>query len=293
MGETLSTQTDLPLPCMGCGYDLRAMPSDACPECGLEIDRAALREARIPWQDRKTVGRWRGFWRTVWMALRRPGQLAGQATRPVDYSSARRFQLICVTIAWLALAPPLPILFWIERQEYAAAGPGFWLDLMLTAAFAVGMFLWLLLATGVPSYFFHPKSLPGPLQDRAVALSYYAAGPLALLPVAALLVVAGMVVANAAEDIYIIDLSREDPPLSVQIALIACSFAAAVTVLIVAVDLIIVPMILLARGLQASGGRFLLCGLVTLVGWVVLFGVFVVGLPLLVLYIQMVFFTLR
>jgi hypothetical protein len=43
--------------------------------------------------------------------------------------------------------------------------------------------IWLFFVTGIGSYWFHPKSLSIVRQNRAVALSYYACGPLAYLPV--------------------------------------------------------------------------------------------------------------
>jgi hypothetical protein len=43
--------------------------------------------------------------------------------------------------------------------------------------------LFLVAATGVPSYFFHPRDIPVQQQNRAIALSYYACGPLAFLTI--------------------------------------------------------------------------------------------------------------
>lgn len=63
--------------------------------------------------------------------------------------------------------------------------------------------------------------------------------------------------------------------------------------LFVIAELLIVPLILLARGMHASTGRLIACAAVMLIGWPLLFVVFVLGLPLLVIYVQVAFHTLR
>ena len=45
----------------------------------------------------------------------------------------------------------------------------------------------MILFTGLPSYFFHPRRLPIERQNRAIALSYYGSGPLAFLPLTVVL----------------------------------------------------------------------------------------------------------
>src|SRR5690606_24423451 len=91
---------DLPLPCPACGYDLRATEAERCPECGATIDELTRSgEATIPWQQRRRVGRLRGFLATLNWALFHPSRRAQQAGRRVDYASARRFQIICCLIA--------------------------------------------------------------------------------------------------------------------------------------------------------------------------------------------------
>src|SRR5687767_12267880 len=178
-----SGEPDLPLPCPSCGYDLRATTAGRCPECGATIDETVRTgEATIPWQHRRSIGRLRAFMRTAWMAMRHAGLLARQAGRDVDYRGARRFHLICCTIAWLCVAPVcIPV--WREIQASYGGGrpmPAILADANIVLAFAAGLFLWLFTASGLSSYFLHPKSLPVTLQNRAIAISYYAAAPLAL-----------------------------------------------------------------------------------------------------------------
>jgi hypothetical protein len=52
-------------------------------------------------------------------------------------------------------------------------------------------------ATGVPSYFFHPRGIPVEQQNRAIALSYYACGPLIFLTVPVLTCAAAILTQNA------------------------------------------------------------------------------------------------
>ena len=57
--------------------------------------------------------------------------------------------------------------------------------------------LFLLSATAIASYFFHPKSLSVIRQNRAVALSYYSAAPLAYLPLTLAAAIAAIIVVDS------------------------------------------------------------------------------------------------
>jgi hypothetical protein len=89
------------LPCPQCGYDLRAIDeSDRCPECGWEIDRTGLARSRIPWSMRgRALGRFRAYWRTVWLGAWRVGRLAEEIGRPVELCDAKRFATITALLA--------------------------------------------------------------------------------------------------------------------------------------------------------------------------------------------------
>ena len=294
---------ELPVPCPVCGYDLSRASSDRCPECGWQIDEQALREAAIPWQQ---VGGVRGFLRTLRLALRHPRTLGRQAPRPVQYRPARRFQLICVLLAWLPIAPLAAWGMWSIRGQIIAdpslgtAGFGFFgsapptrldawggilADAAIVAAALLGLFLWPLLATGVPSYFFHPDRLPRGLQDRAVSLSYYAAAPLALL-----LPIAGVVLALTGGSWLLVG---DGDDAGLWIGTLSLLFLNLVGTLPLLFALLALPLILLRVGLHASLGRVLLCGLATLIAWIVLFPLLVIVPPLLVLYAQIAWHALR
>jgi hypothetical protein len=223
----------------------------------------------------------RAFIRTVAFAMRRPGQLARQAGREVEYRDARRFHLICCLIAWLCFTPILVILWHEISISYPGGRPlsATLADLSIVAALAAGLFLWIFTASAVHTYFFHPRTLPVILQNRAIALAYYAAAPLAATPFAA---IATVVVAVA-------EWSPDQPPMVVQAAGFLLAGAAW---LLIHVEMLVLPGILLARGLNASGGRLLACGVAISLGWPLLFLIFAVGLPLLVLYIQVAWHTL-
>jgi len=189
--------------CPGCNYDLRALAGDRCPECGTVIDRTALAVRQIPWVLRRNIGYFRAYLTTAWRMFRHPRLIAANMERPVCLSDARRFQNITIL---LALVPLLALGFWAYYTQVYVWGPvpsGWWLPAnasgpslptfgstlggaleALGVAFA-GFCLWLFLkaATGVASYFFHPRSLSITQQNRAIALSYYACAPLAWTPI--------------------------------------------------------------------------------------------------------------
>ena len=68
------------------------------------------------------------------------------------------------------------------NHPFAYAGEWF-----VLAAAMIGIWLFFLTSTGVASYWFHVTEKPPDQQERGIALSYYAAAPLAWTPVALLL----------------------------------------------------------------------------------------------------------
>jgi hypothetical protein len=191
--------TQLDLHCPQCGYNLRAIESSSCPECGLAIDRAAFAESQLPWSHRKRIGYVRGYLRTLFMGMLDSKQLATEVARPVSFLDAQKFRFITILIAWIPLAA---IAMYARAMALEQFPPIFrgpmgttippWLGLWwpwLTGALMPGVApmaiaISLILLSGVASYYFHPKSVAVPLQNRAIALSYYASAPMLLLPFA-------------------------------------------------------------------------------------------------------------
>ena len=196
--------------CPSCGYDLRGLSSARCPECGLPIDRAT--ESAIPWVRRREIGRARAFGRTALMATLRPRRLFAEVARPVSHRDGQTFRVAVVALACVPLAavatwvvsegpnqagrPPTQVVPWLARSlgvPEVARWASDTIDvrapllagLATPGVAAVGVLVAVALASGVPSYGFHPRRLPVARQNRAIAASYFALAPLLLLAVTA------------------------------------------------------------------------------------------------------------
>ncbi|MEW6253184.1 MAG: hypothetical protein AB1716_21305 [Planctomycetota bacterium] len=208
--------------CPDCGYDLRSLTSDRCPECGFDLTPIRAPESQIPWTRRRARGRLRAYWQTVEFVLRQPKKLCLEIARPVSYADARSFRwvtwahaavaIVAATaglLVWAALTRlerPTP---WVDPSDAPWAAivsiigssasplsavrtlisgsqsPDFW---WLLAGVLFVVLAGLALAPSVTAHFFRPRDWDRERQDRAVALSYYAWGPLALLLPALLLI---------------------------------------------------------------------------------------------------------
>jgi hypothetical protein len=172
------------LHCPDCGYSLRGLEERRCPECGLPFDPAELAKSSIPWSYRHQIGRLRAYWRTVWMATFNHKRLSQEIHRPVSYRDSQRFRLATILFFYL-----LVVLATIAAYvKYGIGGLG---SLVLdeaarmvwpAIAIHVGVILFLAAATGLPSYFFHPRRMDVVRQNRAIALSYYGSAALAWTP---------------------------------------------------------------------------------------------------------------
>jgi len=189
--------------CPACGYDLRGSAAAAqCPECGQAIDDDALRAAQIPWTNRARIGKTMALLRTASRATFRTAAFCQAVGQPIDDADARRFQRTVVGLVWFTSLVALGfMLFVLGQDDYGdypwleTLGPG--PSIALGIAFAIGWYLFLLLGTGVHTYWFHPKAISVEQQNRAVALSYYACAPLLWIVPAVLLLLVGMVLMEA------------------------------------------------------------------------------------------------
>ena len=73
---------DADLLCGHCLHNLRAVPSDRCPECGRRFDRSRILLPNIPWEQRRYIGRFRAYWRTVRLITFRPATVFIRRRKP-------------------------------------------------------------------------------------------------------------------------------------------------------------------------------------------------------------------
>ncbi len=287
---------ELELFCPGCGYSLRGIASDNCPECGLAVDRSAAAVSRIPWEHRRRIGYVRAYWRTLFTSTAR---VADDMMRPVLYRDARLFQLITVVIAAL---PMMVLAAWpLPQKIYAGMGltlnawpvtmpPGYLIDIGVPLLAGVGLqfvapvaiLLYLLAMTGVASYFFHPPHLTVVQQNRAIALSYYACASLVLLAVPG---VAGIV---------FLLLETNEPDWWRRDEFIWRALTLAIAVLTPAVTLLLTwfsYLRMLRRATLCSTARTATMGVVLPLAWVALFALIALGIPWLAGYAMLVFWS--
>jgi hypothetical protein len=187
--------------CIGCGYNLRGLVSDRCPECGLAA--TAVGGTQVPWEGRKALGLYRAFVRSCWLATFQIERLRNAMAVAVDAKSAWKFRL---TVSLLGALPPA-ILFWIVICYEGGTGflsiwdpprifwmpppspyLGFWEIPLLWSAGAtlffvlpIGFFLTLLLMSGAIRFWLRLAGVPAELRPRAKVLAGYVSAPLALL----------------------------------------------------------------------------------------------------------------
>lgn len=208
--------------CPACGYSLRGNVSGRCPECGQVFDPAALTTSRIHWMRRREIGRFRAWWRTLWQATFRPGQLVASMSAPVPYADARSFWLINALLT--CALPVAGLLLWdspgedtarlLERTLGSGSSPH---DLTLVALMGLGIpgtisvaaVLFLLLITGMQTYLFQRIAGSRVYQDRAAALALYASGAWSASIV--------LIIAMAVLVLYVIALAPSTDPAATKI----------------------------------------------------------------------------
>lgn len=262
--------------CPECGYNLRGIQSERCPECGEPFDFEDLAKPQIPWVHRKEIGRIRAYWKTVFLVMFRNRRFCQEINRPVSYADSQSFRWVTilhvhlpwllVTAALYAAAPTNP--FGSEALDWAYHA--IWPVVIVH----LSLMLFLAAATGVPSYFFHPKEASVLRQNRAIALNYYAAAPLAWAPLAYVLTILSWF-AHALS-----------APGLVWMVLFLLG-----TLLPMALPLVwLFELLRLAKkSLQKNGDKLLLMGAALPAVWVMLFGLVAIGLPAIVFYVAVIF----
>jgi len=166
--------------CTKCGYNLRGLTSNRCPECGYSLEELRSAVPGIPWVHRRHLGWFRAYWKTVWLVMFRQTKFCDEIARDVRFADSQSFRWLTILHVYLPILVGTIVLYSFGPTEpfgdpsLAAAFVAVWPAVVLHILLVV----YLAAATGVPSYFFHPRSLPIHLQNRAIALSYYACGPL-------------------------------------------------------------------------------------------------------------------
>ncbi len=180
--------------CPECAYNVRGVTGDCCPECGYSLETIRSSETRLPWAVRDRIGRVRAYWRTVRMVMFRQRRLCEEIARPISFADSQKFRWVTIALAYAPVLVSTLIAYATVKAPFDdAMFDGLYAAVWPTAVLHVCFVLYLAAATGVPSYFFHPRFLPVGLQNRAVALSYYGCAPLAWLFV--VLVVASLAAA--------------------------------------------------------------------------------------------------
>lgn len=181
--------------CDACGYDLRGIGSDRCPECGRWYDVTGRLASGLPRRGRGVLGALRSYVKTAWGVSRRPGRLGDELERMVEAGAARRFRWISVGVAWVSIAVAL---YWVRWLWYVASGGSlggmnFRNDLHAVVIWersywvSVGAGLAALVwGTAVAGWIVYSRRLDDVRANRAAGLARYTSAPLAWTPLVAL-----------------------------------------------------------------------------------------------------------
>jgi len=153
--------------------------------------------------------------------------------------------------------------------------------------FWICVWFFFLTSGGVASYWFHPRARPIEQQNRAIAISYYACGPLALTPIAVAIIVAAVLLGFLENrSLMQWSLGWLDAVFAIGIGgvgLLACEF----------VLMQMSATRLLRHTTHCTGTRSISCWIGLPVAWAILAGIFLVALPAAYVFIALMILSFR
>jgi len=275
---------DIAVFCPHCGYDVRTLTGDTCPECGGAIDRGDLEQAQLPWTRRDELSYPRRLLGTLWRVTFRTKRVAQAIARPVDLGEALRFRRHVVAWVYTLVVIATVVAWRLGEYETPWSAGGFSAALIAGATIAalamLGVFLhaW----TGVHTYWFHPRERSVEHQNRAIALSYYACAPLLLWWPGVLVFEAGVLVMRLA------DTMRSDTAFYGGIMLMG---AGAAGVVIPAIMFLSNCLVLAKLAAGRSAGSLTAMSVLLPATWIALAALLVIGVPAALAFVALVVYT--
>jgi MFS family permease len=271
--------------CIGCGYNLRGIDSDRCPECGTVVDRSALATSVIPWSHRRTLGIASAYLRTVKLSILHPAKLAQEIGRPASFPDAILFRRITAGLATVSIIALIICLVCVNFTFGDLSGDHF--EIVGVVVFWICVWFFFLTSGGVASYWFAPSSRPIEQQNRAIAISYYASGPLGLTPIPITLIIAAILLGFLENQsfpqwslgwfdaIFVIGISG--------VGLLVCEF----------VLMQMSATRLLRHSTHCSAARSVCCWMGLPIAWAILAVIFLVALPAAYIFIALMILSFR
>jgi hypothetical protein len=266
--------------CPHCGYNVRGLASSICPECGQQFDRAALAQVKLPWTNRRRIGRFRAYWQTVRMACSRPWQLPDEINAPLLLADAKKFWVITCVLGWTPFLIGAAMLADEVRQSFTNVTPAPQSTIRAIvsawpiAFFAAGALLWLLAASGIAGYFCSPKHISIERQNKAIALCYYACAPLAWAAPAAI----GLWLAS-----YLL---HRFGVISYPVVL-PLIFGSLLVALFILLGWYLRTLRVIRQAAKRSGRAIALLAVALPISWAALFALIAIVLPLMLIYIAL------
>gem|GEM_PF-2846542 len=261
--------------CPDCGYNLRALTGQRCPECGFDLRSVQLGQSGVPWVHRNQLGVFAAYWKTVKLVARAPERLFAYLGAGADLADAVRFGRINLAIASLSVGLVLlSAAVALARPTQPPRMPSFWLGLVGLGVAGYYVVLAIVLAARV-FVLLSLRDLPQDIWPRAVALRYYCLAPLSLMPIAAALCAAGLLFWPLGQ--------------AVDVLLITPGAVGAATIVWMCISV----RLKLQRRLQAHLGPRRWGRFFALLGETLLLAVALVSVPPVVLWLALIWYSLR